>query len=55
MNLEKLLQLQPGNVLDLNVRPEQGVSVTLNGKRVARAELVKLGDVLGIKILHLGE
>lgn len=55
MSLDKLLQLTPGNVLELAVRPEQGVHVTIGGKRVARAELIKLGDTLGIKILQLGE
>jgi len=55
MSLDKLLQLTPGNVLELAVRPEQGVHVTVGGKRVARAELIKLGDTLGIKILQLGE
>ena len=55
MPLDKLLQLSPGNILELTVRPEQGVHVTVGGKRVARAELVKIGDMLGIKILQLGE
>ncbi len=54
MSLEKLLELQPGNTLELTTRPEDGVSVTMQGKRVAHAELVKIGDVLGIKILKLG-
>jgi flagellar motor switch protein FliN len=55
MNLDKLLQLSPGNVLELPVKPEQGVTLTLNGKRVAKAELVKLGDMLGVKIQQIGE
>lgn len=55
MNLDKLLQLSPGNILELSVRPEQGVHVTVGGKRVAKAELIKIGDALGIKILQLGE
>jgi flagellar motor switch protein FliN len=55
ITLEKLLQLSPGNVLELPVHPEQGVSVVVGGKKVAKAELVKLGDLLGIKILQLGE
>lgn len=51
MPLDKLLQLQPGNVLELAVRPEEGVYLLLNGKKVAKGELIKLGDLLGIKIL----
>jgi flagellar motor switch protein FliN len=55
MNLHKLLQLQPGNILELSARPEQGVSLTVNGKKIARAELIKLGDILGVKILEIGD
>ncbi len=55
INLEKLLQLSPGNVLELPVRPEQGVDIVVGGKKVARAELIKLGEMLGVKILQLGE
>jgi flagellar motor switch protein FliN/FliY len=47
-----LLHLKPGNVLELSVRPEQGVDLSIGGKKVAKAELVKLGDVLGVKILE---
>ena len=55
INLEKLLQLKPGNILELPVRPEQGVDLSIGGKKMAKAELIKLGDVLGVKILHLGD
>jgi flagellar motor switch protein FliN/FliY len=55
MSLEKILQLQPGNVLELSVLPEEGVDLTISGKKVAKGELIKIGDVLGIKILRLGE
>lgn len=53
MSLEELLNLSPGNTLELPVRPEQGVDLTIQGTRVAKAELVKLGDALGVKILKL--
>lgn len=53
MSLEKLLELSPGNVLELSVRPEQGVTLTLSGKSVARGELIQVGDVLGIKITEI--
>lgn len=55
ITLEKLLQLSPGNVLELPVKPEHGVDIVVGGKKVARAELVKLGEMLGVKILQLGE
>lgn len=53
MNLDKLLQLKAGSILDIAVKPEQGVDVTVGGKKVAKAELIKLGETLGIKILHV--
>lgn len=53
MTLEKLLELQPGNFLELSVHPDQGVNLTVNGKKVGRAELVHLGEALGIRILEL--
>jgi flagellar motor switch protein FliN/FliY len=55
INVDKLLQLKPGNTLELDVRPEQGVDLTVGGKRVAKGELIKLGESLGVKILHIGE
>jgi flagellar motor switch protein FliN/FliY len=55
IHLDKLLHLQPGNVLELPIRPEQGVDLSIGGKKMAKAELVKLGDILGVKILHVGD
>lgn len=53
MSLEKLMQMQPGNLLELGMNPDQTVHLTLEGKRVARGELVKIGDLLGVRILEL--
>lgn len=55
MNLKKILQLKPGNIIELAIRPEQGVNLTVNGKVIARAEIVQLGDTLGVKILQVGD
>lgn len=54
MSLEKLLQLAPGNILELNVRPEQGVYLAVHGRRIAKGELIKVGEVLGVKIVEIG-
>lgn len=51
MSLDKLLHLEPGNLLDLHIKPEEGVNLIVNGKKVASGELVKVGDFLGVKIL----
>lgn len=55
MPLGKLSQLQPGNVLDLALAPTFLVHLTSNGKRIAKGELVQLGETIGVKILKLGE
>ncbi|MBU6383566.1 MAG: type III secretion system cytoplasmic ring protein SctQ [Verrucomicrobia bacterium] len=53
MTLDKLMHLTPGNTLELPIHPDQGVSLTVNGKRVGRAELVYLGEQLGVRILEI--
>ncbi len=53
MSVKKILELQPGNLLDLNVHPENGVDLIVNGKRIAKGELIKLGETLGVRILDI--
>lgn len=54
MSVKKLLELQPGNMLELNIRPEDGIDLTVNGKCIAKGELLLLGDALGVRILEIG-
>jgi len=54
MNLNKLLELQPGNIINLHTSITQPLDIRMNGKKIARGELIKIGDVLGVKILHIG-
>lgn len=54
MSVQKLMELQPGNILDLNISPETGVDLTVNGRCIAKGELLKVGDVLGVRILDIG-
>ncbi len=53
MTLDKLMHLTPGNTLELPVHPDQGVSLTINGQTIGKAELVYLGEQLGIRILEI--
>lgn len=53
ISLHQLLQLKSGSMLDLPMRPEQGVDITLGGRRVAKAELIKLGEASGLRILDI--
>lgn len=54
MSVQKLMDLAPGNILDLNLSPEDGVDLTVNGRCIAKGELLKVGDVLGVRILDIG-
>lgn len=54
MSLQKVMELQPGNLLELNVRPENGVDLVVNGKRIAKGELLLVGEALGVRILDIG-
>jgi flagellar motor switch protein FliN/FliY len=54
MTMDQLLLLEPGNLLELNIRPESGVDLTINGKIVGKGELIKLGEALGVRVLKLG-
>lgn len=52
MTLKQLIDLAPGNVIDLNVSPDQGVDLTIDGRCVGRGELLKIGETLGVRILE---
>lgn len=54
VTLDQLMHLSPGNVLELPIHPDQGVSLTINGQKVGRAELVYLGETLSIRLLEIG-
>ena len=54
MSIQKLMELQPGNTLDLDIHPEDGVDLVVNGRRVGKGELIKVGDTLGVRVLDLG-
>lgn len=54
MSIQKLMDLQPGNVLELDIHPENGVDLVVNGKRIGKGELLRLGESLGVRILDIG-
>ncbi|NGX63513.1 MAG: hypothetical protein KR126chlam6_00925 [Candidatus Anoxychlamydiales bacterium] len=54
ITLDKLMSMQPGNLLDLKVHPEKAVNLVVNGQKIATAELVNLGETLGVRILEMG-
>ncbi len=54
VTLEKLMQLAPGNFLELPIQPDQSVLLSANGQKIGKAELVYLGENLGVRIIELG-
>lgn len=55
MTVQKLSELQPGNVVDLDINPDNGVDLVINGIAVAKGELLKVGDTLGVRILDIAK
>lgn len=51
MSIQQLMQLAPGNMLDLDITPDNGVDLIVNGHCIGKGELLKLGDTLGVRIL----
>lgn len=49
----RLTEMAPGQLLDLGLRPEQGVYCTVGGKKVASGQLVKIGEMIGVRITEL--
>lgn len=51
ISIQKLMELEAGNLLELNIHPENGVNLVVNGAVIAKGELLKIGDSLGVRIL----
>ena len=54
MSIQKLMELEPGNTLELDIHPESGVDLVVNGRRIGKGELLRIGDHLGVRILDIG-
>jgi flagellar motor switch protein FliN len=54
MTMDQLLKLEPGNLLEIDIHPENGVDLTMNGKKVGKGELIRIGDALGVRVLQIG-
>ncbi len=51
--LEKVLDLGPGSVIELDKKSEEPVDVCVNGRLVARGEVVVVDDCYGIRITQI--
>lgn len=54
LTAQKLLELQAGNVIDLDLSVEHGVDLVVNGRIIGKGELLKIGDSIGVRILQIG-
>ncbi len=53
ITLDQLMKLSPGNLIDLPPLADKRVSLLTNGQKIGIAELVYLGETLGLKILEI--
>lgn len=55
MSLDEILDLVPGSVVTLDKKAEEPVDLRVNGKLVARGEVVLVDDVYGIRLTQIIE
>ena len=53
MSLDEVLKLVPGSVIALDKKAEEPVDLRVNGKLVARGEVVLVDDVYGLRITQI--
>ena len=53
MSLEDVLRLVPGSVIALDKKAEEPVDLRVNGKLVARGEVVLVDDTYGLRITQI--
>ena len=53
LTAKELLEIQPGNEFSLGRDVDSLVDLVVSGKCIAKGELIKIGDILGIRILSL--
>lgn len=51
LTLEQLREMAPGTLLPLASSTRDEVDLMVNGRRVGRGELVRIGDGLGVRLL----
>lgn len=51
--LAKLADLKPGDILDLKRNSREPVELTSNGRLIARGELVRVEENIGVRITYV--
>ena len=55
MSIKDILKLQPGQILELNKNPNEPVDLVVNGKVVAKGELVDVEGRLAVRLIKIVE
>lgn len=55
MSMADLKALKPGSVLPMSRRADQAVDLMVNGQKIGQGELVRLDDVLGVRVTRLAD
>ena len=55
MSLKDILKLKSGQILELNKNPNEPVDLVVNGKVVARGELVEVDGRLAVRLIKIVE
>ncbi len=53
LSLDEVLNLVPGSVVSLDKKSEEPVDLRVNGKLVARGEVVLVDDVYGLRVTQI--
>lgn len=51
---QELMDMKPGNVLEIDADPTRGVDLIVNNRLVGKGELVTIGDALGVRLTEKG-
>lgn len=55
MSMEQLSKIEPGNLLETDIHPENGVNLTIQGVLVGKGELIRVGEAIGVRVTELGK
>ncbi len=53
MSLSEVDRLAPGTILPLDRPVDEALDIVVNGKRIGRGGLVKVGDALAVRVTRL--
>jgi len=53
MSIKEILKLRPGQILELKKNPNEPVDLVVNGKVIARGELVDVDGRLAVRLLKI--